>query len=87
MDESTIAALGVIFSIAFWTWTIWLMKRGGWRPLVWVVAVVVARQLAFYVQWIAHLRRAGKIADFLAKADRYRRMPVAGLVNVKRHQD
>ena len=87
MDESTVAALGVIFSIAFWTWIIWLMKRSGWRPLVWVVAVVVARQLAFYVKWITYSRRADKIADFLAKADRYRRMPVDGLVDVKRGRD
>jgi hypothetical protein len=84
MDESTITSLVIIFSIAFWTWVIWLMKRSGWRPLVWVVAVVAVRRLVFYAKWIAYSRRADKIARFLAKADRHRRMPVAGLVDDKR---
>ncbi|WP_038384931.1 hypothetical protein [Bradyrhizobium elkanii] len=69
--------------VGFWTWAIWLMKRSGWRPLVWVVAVVLMRQLVFYVKWIAYSRRADKIADFIAKADRYRKMPVAGLIDDK----
>ncbi len=84
MDESTITTLLIIFSIAFWTWVIWLMKRSGWRPLVWVVAVVAVRRLVFYAKWIAYSRRADKIADFIVKADRRRRMPVAGLVDDKR---
>jgi hypothetical protein len=88
MDESTIATLGttlgIIFSIVFWLWVIWLMKRNGWRPLVWVVAVVVAKQVVFYARWIIFSRRADKITDFVAKADRYRRMPIAGLVDDKR---
>lgn len=87
MNDSTIATLAIIFSIAFWTWIIWLMKRSGWRPLLWVVAVVVVRQLIFYVRWITYSRRADKIADFLAKADHYRRMPAAGLVDDKRDRD
>lgn len=86
MDESTITTLGIIFSIAFWAWIIWLMKRSGWRPLVWVLAVVAARRLIFYAKWIAYSRRADKIANFIAKADRYRRSPVAGLVDDKGDQ-
>jgi hypothetical protein len=87
MDESTIVTLGIIVSVGIWAWVIWLMKRSGWRPLVWVVAIVVARQLIFYARWIVYSRRADKIADFIAKADRYRRMPIAGLVGDKRNQD
>jgi len=78
--------LGLIFSIAFWTWVIWLMKRSGWRPLVWVAAVVVGRQLLFYARWIAYSRRADRIAGFIAKADRYRRTPVAGLIDGMRER-
>lgn len=87
MDESTISTLGIIFAIGFWTWMIWLMKRSGWRPLVWVVALVAARRLVFYAKWIAYSRRADMIAAFIAKADSYRRMPVSGLVDDKRERD
>lgn len=91
MDESTTVTLGttfgIIFSIVFWIWIIWLMKRSGWRPLVWLVAVVAVRRLVFYAKWIAYSRRADKIANFIAKADRHRRMPVAGLVDDKRDQN
>jgi len=41
-----------------------------------VVAVVAVRRLVFYAKWIAYSRRADKIADFIVKADRRRRMPV-----------
>ena len=84
MNDTTLTTLGIIFSIVFWTWIFWLMKRSGWRPLVWVVAVVAVRRMIFYAKWIAYSRRADKIADFIEKADRYRRMPVAGLVDSKR---
>jgi hypothetical protein len=52
MNESTIATLGVIFSIACWAWIIWLMKRSGWRPPVWVAAVVAVGRLIVYAKWI-----------------------------------
>jgi hypothetical protein len=87
MNDTTLTTLGIIFSIAFWTWIIWLMKRSGWRPLVWVVAVVAVRRLVFYAKWIAYSRRADKVADFIAKADRHRRMPVAGLVDDDRDRN
>ncbi len=83
MNETALTTLGIIFSIAFWTWIIWLMKRSGWRPLVWVVAVVAMRRLVFYAKWIAYSRRADEIADFIARAGRHRRMPIAGLVDDK----
>jgi hypothetical protein len=56
MDESTTVTLattfGIVFSIVFWIWIIWVMKRSGWQPLIWVIAVVAVRRLVFYARWI-----------------------------------
>jgi hypothetical protein len=52
-----------------------VVKRSGWRPLVCLIAVAVVRQLTFYARWITYSCRADKVAEFLAIADRFGRLP------------